>query len=109
MDQDTEKEKKNYRSVLAVGVVIFIAAIALGFWLVTRPNKPTTSSTNTSTSSSSSSAADVNSLVSYTLPDGWSQNTCPAIAGTKYVIPNGTTLNCSANPSSPVKIFVDSQ
>lgn len=62
---------------------------------------------DTSPPSSASTAA--NSLISYALPDGWTQSTCPASTGVTYIIPGGASLDCTADPSAPVKITTDPQ
>ena len=93
-------------------VVILILAAGLGGWLFGHFNNSTTSMHNgiaQTSPSNNASGTDVNSLISYTLPDAWSENTCSASRSTVYVIPNGTSLNCSVNPSAPIKIYVDSQ
>ena len=106
-------ENNSLRTKIILVVIGLVILSVLAGWLIGRSNKSTTTnSSNTTTqarSSNSASGADVKSLVSYTLPDAWSENTCSGSKGTVYIIPNGTSLNCSANPSAPIKAYVDSQ
>ena len=86
--------------------LVFLAVI-IG-WRVGKNGKTTTTPAS-GTSSQTSAATGLKSLVSYSLPDGWKEASCPAVPDIIYVTPAGTTLNCSADPSAPIKIYVDSQ
>lgn len=98
--------------IILVSIILIVAAGVVG-WLVGRSgNSGTSSSSSTAQTPPASNAiagTDVSSLVRYTLPDAWTENTCSASPSTVYVIPNSTSLDCSANPSAPIKIYVDSQ
>ena len=108
MDKDftSKYSVTSTRTKVVLLVVTLVATAVLVGWLIGRPNKM---NNNVQTSTpSNANGTDVASLVSYMLPDAWSQNICSASAGTIYVIPNGTLLDCGANPSAPIKIFIDS-
>jgi hypothetical protein len=106
---ESEGKKNQNRAVFAV-VIIVLAAVLFGWWLGHRNSQKDVSSNSTLPPSSvSTSSSSVKSLVSYTLPDGWSEASCPASSNTVYIAPNGTSANCNANPSTPVKVAVDSQ
>jgi hypothetical protein len=109
MNTDSEGSSTPIKITLVVIALVVIGGLigwALGRSGNSSNNQPS-SSVSPSPTSSSAASADVKSLVSYTLPDGWKEGTCPSSSSTAYIIPNGTTLNCSANPSSPIKIYVD--
>lgn len=102
----TAKHSAGHLTKVVLLLVSLVAVAAFAGWLIGRPGKPLNSTSKTPTNNNVS-GTDVASLVSYTLPDAWSQSTCSASAGTVYVVPSGTSLDCSANPSAPIKIFVD--
>lgn len=103
----------NKRTKIIILAVVLVVAAGIVGWLIGRSNNSTnnnqTSTSTQTTSSGNAAGSDVKSLVSYTLPDGWSEGTCPTSSNTIYVNPNSTSLDCNANPSAPVKIYVDSQ
>lgn len=98
--------------VVILTLILVVAAGLIG-WKLGHTNNPSSNNgagaTTSSTSTNSVANADVNSLISYTLPDGWAQNTCSNAADRVFIIPNGASLNCNSNPSAPIKIYVDSQ
>lgn len=99
------------KSIRPIVFAPILALIVIGGFVGWRLGHNNNTSNNNSQGASTTNAADtaVKSLVSYTLPDAWTENTCSSSATIIYIIPNGTSLNCSANPSAPVKIYVDSQ
>jgi len=107
-----DKNHLNTRTKIIILAVVIVAAAGLVGWLIGRNsssnNGQTPSSTQT-TSNSTVEGSNVKTLVSYTLPDGWREGTCPTSSSTIYVSPNNTSLDCTANPSAPIKIYVDSQ
>lgn len=89
--------------------MILLLVILSGFagWRIGRSDNSTN---NTLTSPTSNIAGKkVKALVNYRLPDAWIEDSCSPSSNTIYVVPRGTSLDCSANPSSPIKIYVDSQ
>jgi hypothetical protein len=94
--------------VLILGLVIIAGLIG---WKLGRSDDKQTANqqpTNSATSSTTpASNSDVKSLVSYSLPDGWKEGTCPDAAGKLFIVPNGALLQCSSNPVAPVKMYVD--
>lgn len=96
-----------------IGVLVLLILVGLAGWYLGRSgdtnNMDQSAATTTQpTEQAPSDSREVNSLVSYTLPDGWKQATCPSAAGAVYVVPAGSAaVDCSANPSAAVKISVD--
>ncbi|MGI9027512.1 MAG: hypothetical protein ACR2FM_01550 [Candidatus Saccharimonadales bacterium] len=113
MEPSTNNSNKTIKTVFIVVALVIVAGL-IG-WKIGQPDKPATNQAANNTSQPDSStpttnnaaAGEVKSLVSFTLPDGWSESSCPAAPGTVYVVPAGASADCSANPSSPVKISVD--
>lgn len=52
---------------------------------------------------------EVQSLVRFSLPDGWSQQACQGRADRLYFLPPGQSLDCAANPSGQISLAVDPQ
>lgn len=101
----------NTRSKIVVLAITLLVAAGLVGWVLGHSNKSKDGqpgSVSQSTTGGGTNGIAVKSLVSYTLPDAWSEKTCSAVVGTVYIVPNGATLDCTSNPSSPVKMFVDS-
>jgi hypothetical protein len=95
-------------------VVVVAAVIAAGLigWRLGSSKRATnsTASSATSTASSDSAAAgDPRSLVSYTLPDGWKEGTCPNAANKVFIVPSGSSLQCDSAAIAPVRIYIDPQ
>lgn len=110
--------KKNNNYKVLIVILIFILVAGLIGWLIGNSENKNPSDNNSSnadtipdTASVSEAAKnnDVESIISYSLPDAWTEATCEAKTEVVYIIPNGTTLDCNANPSSPIKIYVDPQ
>jgi len=95
------------------GLLIFIILILVATigWLVGRSDKADAPSQNSSAASPTPQPADASGLrgaISYALPDGWSETSCPSVQDAVYIIPAGSApVNCSANPSAPVKVSID--
>jgi hypothetical protein len=91
-------------------LIVVVIVVWLIWWLRTpEKNADTTSNTAQTQATRDTDTTEVKSLVSYTLPDGWSENVCSKAPNNVYVIPDeGASLDCNAKPSSPVKIYVDS-
>jgi type II secretory pathway pseudopilin PulG len=90
-------------------VVALIAAVGLGWWTGSSNKQKPADNKQTQANSSSAPTSSVKSLVGYTLPDAWQEASCPS-SDAVYIIPNGSGgVNCSSNPSAPIKISVDSQ
>lgn len=107
-----ENDSKHIRikkATLLIGILVLAAGL-LGWWFG-RSDKPavTTDSNNSQQNSPpTTDSSEVNNLVDYTLPDGWKESSCPDVAGSVFIIPAGAdNLDCAANPSSPIKISMD--
>jgi hypothetical protein len=107
----TTRSAKN-RSIWPV-ILLLIAAIVVVWllWWLRKPEDITNNTTNTAQTQATrdTDSTAVKSLVSYTLPDGWSEDVCSKAPNNVYIIPDGgASLDCNAKPSSPVKIYMDS-
>jgi hypothetical protein len=100
---------KKYKLILLA--ITLLVAVSLVAWLIGKHSNPSNQNSPAAQTQSSTSASttDVKSLISYTLPDGWVENVCSGSGATVYIIPSGATLDCSANPSAPIKAYVDPQ
>ena len=108
-----ENDRKYFRinKIVLLVVILALAAGLFGWWLG-RTDKPQTAQPNNpaqnTTLSTDTTEQDVASLVTYRLPDGWREASCPNAAGTVFVIPAGEgSVDCRDNPSAPIKISVD--
>lgn len=102
---------KSSQKIIVVVLILIVVAGIVG-WKIGNDSKPandTPGSSAQTSATSASTAGSVNDLVSYSLPDGWKENTCSEVADRVYISPAGTRLDCSANPSAPIKIYVDAQ
>ncbi|MEO8863182.1 MAG: hypothetical protein ABI354_02565 [Candidatus Saccharimonadales bacterium] len=114
MNQISPKNKS--RSLIIVAVVVLAIIAGLVGWKLGHSNSDNASTNATSTSpkvpsSPNDSAADssIDALVSYSLPSGWISSTCTGKSGNVFIVPNSASLDCSANPSAPIKLYVDPQ
>lgn len=111
MDQTPQNTTKVIKALFAVLIIIVIA----GFvgWRIGHSGSATKGSNNSQPSPSANtpqaSSGDLKSLISYQLPDGWKEASCPSAADVIYIAPTGTDVDCNTNPSSPVKISIDQQ
>ena len=104
------KSTQVHKTVFVLLILALIVGAGLLGWWLGQPNTTSNSqsSNNQASNVNNSNTASVKSLVSYVLPDGWKEASCPSVAGAVYILPNGSSgLNCNDNPSSPVKISVD--
>ncbi len=99
------------KKVLAFVVLVIVITFAgvVGWRLGHKSTAPASTQSSSNSPSSPAAASDVKSLVSYNLPDGWKEGTCPDHANKIYFSPNGSTINCDTNPSAPVSMSIDSQ
>ncbi len=94
---------KNLWLVLVMLVLLLLAG-TLGWWQGKSKN-----TSNESTSGTTANGTDVNSIVSYTLPDGWKEANCTNQASTVFIVPTGSVLQCDMDSIAPIKISVDPQ
>lgn len=110
MEPKNEKHDVRTKKVSLAIVLLVLVAGLLGWWLgQSKTSKTPEQTSQPSTTNGAADSSDVASLVTYTLPDGWREASCPGVTGSVFVIPaGGSDVNCQANPSSPVKISIDS-
>jgi hypothetical protein len=113
VEPNANRKYLNARSVMLIVVIIVILIIAL-VSVLSNSNDSSTNENSTAQPSpqendtTSVDSANVKDLVSYTLPDGWQESTCPSSPGSVFFEPNNSTkVDCDANPSAPVKMSVD--
>lgn len=95
--------------IILASVVLIVIASVIG-WLIGRGSVPIYNNNSSNPSSTTkATSTDVSSLVSYTLPNGWADNSCSVSPSIIYVNPTSTYLDCNLNPSAPIKIYVDPQ
>lgn len=110
MKPDDDRKYIRINKLVLLAVILLAAAVALGWRLGNKSSDSNTkvNNTNQATTVDNANTAAVKSVVTYALPDGWKEASCPAAQGTVYVLPNGSSgVDCGANPSSPVKISID--
>lgn len=103
-----------------IGIISLVVLLALAIGLIfganwnknNNTNQPTNSTETVSDTedSNSTSGKDVNSLIRYTLPNGWSESTCPSSSGSIYFQPNGAPkVDCGNNPELSVVMSASDQ
>lgn len=105
------QQSRNGKKIFMSVVLAVILAGLLGWTMGSNQNKANNNQPNTSepTATQNTDGPDVKSIVSYELPDGWKEASCPSAPGAVLVVPRGAgEVDCNASPSSPVKISVDS-
>lgn len=110
MKPDNDRKYIRVNKLVPLVAVLILGAVFLGWRLGQSSAPPVAQPNNTTqpTTVNNANTAGVKSLVSYVLPDGWKEASCPAAAGSVYIVPAGASnVDCNANPSSPVKISVD--
>ena len=113
MDPSDTPMPRNQKRTIQVAVLVFILILAAGLigWKLGKSNQHQTAapsaSNPTATSATPAANSDVKSLVSYSLPDGWKEGTCPDNPNKLYIVPNGASLSCGSNPAAPIKLYVD--
>ncbi|MBA3758445.1 hypothetical protein H0X10_02325 [Candidatus Saccharibacteria bacterium] len=116
MNPDNDRKYVQVKKVTLLIAALILAALFLG-WLLGRSsnsdnasnnNQPQPTSSQQASTTPSTSGEDVKSLVTFKLPDGWTEASCPNAAGSVFIIPAGAGgVDCDANPSAPVKVSVD--
>ncbi len=106
MNPENSKLRIKIKILSLLTVILILTAGFIG-WRLGRSSVPINTS-QTPTTSSDAAVADVRSLVTYTLPDGWKEATCPGAVGSVFIIPAGAkAIDCDDSPSSPIKISID--
>ena len=112
MNTQNNKRHTGTKILLLLVALLVLGAGLVGWRLGRSTNRQSvsapTSPSQGATTGSDVAVADVRSLVTYTLPDGWTEATCPNAPGAVSVMPAGAeAVDCGANPSSAIKISVD--
>lgn len=112
MNVENDRKYIRIKKVNILVLVLIVGAGVLG-WQLGRSDNPIDSrqpadSTIQPDAADTANVPGIKSLISYALPDGWKEASCPAAAGSVFIIPSGGPgLDCNANPSAPVKMSVD--
>lgn len=92
---------------LTVIVVILIGVI---FWWLLHNKPSTTTKLNPLNQSVKSGAGQtVKDSVSYQVPAGYQEASCTSSPNVVYIVPSGTSSDCSANPTTAIRMSIDSQ
>lgn len=107
-------ERNNYFRVHKLWLLVAFLVIGAGLvgWWLGRSDSQPSSSPESSTqpaaeTEDSDGSTDVKSIVRYSLPDGWKENSCEG-SNNVYITPDGTNANCNTTPIAPIKLSVDS-
>jgi hypothetical protein len=104
-EQSTSNVK--YVVYILVGLLVILVAVLL---LRLNKSESNTSSTQGVTSQNSAQpATQVDSLITYTLPSGWSKTTCDTSHIVYLMDSPGTNTGCSAKATSPISLAIDAQ
>jgi hypothetical protein len=112
-DQIPPHEKKKERRLSSLLVLIFIIAVAVGLWLMfgkkDNNQSQTTSNPTPMPQSSTNSNGQIDSLVSYQLPEGWKTVSCNAPAEVVLIVPQGkVSPDCASLANNwPMKLMLD--
>lgn len=97
-------------------IVALILLAGLAGWLIGRSgddsnaNQSNTSAPANSAApvaSTNTTSGDVKSLVSYSLPGGWKEDSCPG-KNDVFITPPNTSMNCNTEVQAPIAISSDS-
>jgi hypothetical protein len=108
----SEKETKNSRRWTALLIVLLIAAVAIILWLIFGKNNKqanNTSSPSPQSSQQAHSGDQINSAISYQLPNGWNTVTCNNPTEVILIVPQGkVSPDCATLAANwPMKIMID--
>jgi hypothetical protein len=102
------------KNIGIIGLVVLLA-LSVGYIIGSNGNKNNSvetpkSSENASELENAGSDENVKSIVKYSLPDGWSEETCPSATGSVYFRPNGAPeVDCGNSPELSIKISASGQ
>lgn len=108
--KNNHKYLRNNLLILLLVTVLILSAILLGWWLGRSNTKSISPSgdTNQAEDENIFSSGNIKSLVSYELPEGWKEASCPNQAGSVYILPTqASNIDCNEFPASLIKISVD--
>lgn len=99
-----------------IGIIVTLAlmtGLVIGL-LINNQDDTNPQSTDTTSDVTKSNTSDtdtsVESLVSYTLPDGWEKAVCPSTTGSVYLQPNeAPKIDCGNTPELRIKLSVIGQ
>jgi hypothetical protein len=104
---NTSKRYWNSNTVIFLVIVLLIAVAAVIGWQIGKSDTPPKQPVAGQGPPVSKSTGSVDSLISYSLPDGWSTAACPQTNDVDYIVPGGVQPQCGANPPAPVKLAID--
>src|SRR5690242_18069211 len=91
------------KMIIALAIVGAVIAIIIGWGSINNANAPGSGSL----SQDNTISTDAKALVSYTLPIGWQEASCPDASQYVLIVPTGATLDCAADPRAPISLMVD--
>lgn len=114
MIPDDERKYFRIKKITLLVAIVVLAAGLFGWWIGRSGNDSSTVQTGNTQNNgtapaaeTSSEASEIKSLISYKVPDGWREFSCPDAASSVFFSPKSTTdMNCGSK--SAVKISVDS-
>lgn len=109
MNPDTDRNYIRIHRGILLAAVLILGAGVLGWLLGRSDNKSganTSQATITETARNEASAGEVDALVTYELPDGWSKAACEG-SEAAYITPAGEKADCGSDPAAPIKLSVD--
>jgi hypothetical protein len=105
MDSTTNRNHSKVLVITLLVIILVLVASLVGLEIGKSSKSTTTSSAKVP--NANKTVGDVSSLVSYTLPQGWTQATCPSASNRQYIVPTNTSVDCSQNPALAITVFVD--
>lgn len=109
--QTEQRSGRGIKIIISVLLAVILAGL-LGWTMGSNQKKASNGQENNyepTTTNNNTDGRDVKALVSYKLPEGWKEAGCLSAAGAVFIVPRGAgEVDCSASPSSPVKISIDS-
>ncbi len=101
-----------------IGIISLIVLLALAIGFIVGSNNDDNGSLSTPAAEVETATdvagpatdADIKALVSYALPDGWAESTCPSSSGSVNFRPNSAPeVDCSNNPELSISLSESSE
>lgn len=116
MDTEPYKKSDYLWPIVIFCFILFAVFVGLIVWLSRDSNDETVQNEQTeeiteqtSESQEATTTTQVDSLVTYTVPDGWYTRTCEGDNSTVYFVSSNTVPDCSADPNYSMSFTIDPQ